>query len=150
MIKRILISARTVLTAVLLTFSSALVYAHHSWPVRYDENTWVELEGVVKEVWIASPHSRIVIAVTNDAGDTELWEGETWPAGVLMRRGWSYDEVKEGDVVVVKGERARGGLNGLHLQSISRPSDGWEVWIGIGTPENPTITFDPTTFDAER
>ncbi len=128
-----------VLTVVLLTFSSAGVYPHHSWPVRYDGDSWVELEGVVKEVWFASPHVRIFIEVTNDAGDIELWEGETWPASVLIRRGWSYDEVKEGDIVVVQGERARGGINGLHLQTITRPADGWGPWIGLGTPEAPTL-----------
>ena len=113
--------------------------AHHSWTVGYDGDTWVELEGVVTEVWFASPHARIYIEVTNEAGDTEVWEGETWPASVLIRRGWTYGKINVGDTVILKGERAKGGRNGLHLQSIARPSDGWEAWIGLGTPENPTL-----------
>ncbi len=114
----------------------AVADAHHSWTVDYIDGEIVELEGVVREVWYASPHARIIIEVTNADGGTELWEGESWPASVLARRGWTYDQVKIGDVVIVVGERAREGRRGLHLQTISRPSDGWEAWIGLGTPDN--------------
>jgi hypothetical protein len=115
---------------------SGVVLAHHSWTVDYTAGDIVELEGVVKEVWYASPHARIIIEVTNDDGTSELWEGETWPAGVLARRGWSYDRVKVGDVVRIAGERAKEGRRGLHLQTISRRSDGWEAFIGLGSPDN--------------
>ncbi len=112
------------------------VQAHHSWTVGYQVGDIVELEGVVKEIWFASPHTRIIIEVTSEAGESELWEGETWPAGVLTRRGWTYDKVKEGDTIVLVGERAKGTRPGLHIQIIARPSDGWEAFVGLGSRDN--------------
>ena len=128
------VRALSVLAAGLVLCTSA--QAHHSWTAGYTDGDIVELEGVVKEIWYRSPHARIIIEVTNDQGDTELWEGESWPASVLARRGWSYGQIKVGDIVKVAGERAKQGRRGLHLQIISRPSDGWEAWVGLGSPEN--------------
>ncbi len=116
--------------------SGSVALAHHSWTVDYTAGDIVELEGEVVEVWYASPHARIVIEVANEDGTRERWEAESWPASVLARRGWTYDHIKVGDVVRMAGERAKEGRRGLHLQTISRPSDGWEAFVGLGTPDN--------------
>ncbi len=34
------------------------------------------------------------------------------------------------------GERAKGARLGLHIQIISRPSDGWEAFVGLGSRDN--------------
>ena len=113
--------------------------AHHSWVVGYQANTFVEKEGVVKEIWFRSPHTRILIEVATEDGTIELWEGETWPSPVLIRRGLAYDKVKVGDTIIMKGERAKGERLGLHIQSISEPAEGWDLWIGLGTRDNPSL-----------
>ena len=124
----------SLLGAVLLI--SCFADAHHSWTFGYQAGDIVEVEGVVKEIWFSSPHARIIVEMTNEAGEAELWEGETWPASVLTRRGWTYDKVAVGDTIVLVGERARGGRLGLHIQTIARPSDGWEAFVGLGSPNN--------------
>ena len=112
---------------------SCCAHAHHAWTVGYQAGDIVEVEGVVKEIWFASPHARIFVETTNEAGEAEIWEGETWPASVLTRRGWTYDKIEVGDTIVLVGERARGGRLGLHIQTIARPSDGWEAFVGLGS-----------------
>ncbi len=124
----------SLLGAVLLISCSA--DAHHSWTFGYQAGDIVEVEGVVKEIWFSSPHARVIVEMTNEAGEAELWEGETWPASVLTRRGWTYDKIAVGDTIVLVGERARGGRLGLYIQTIARPSDGWEAFVGLGSRNN--------------
>ncbi len=39
-------------------------------------------------------------------------------------------------MIVLVGERAKGARLGLHIQIISRPSDGWEAFVGLGSRDN--------------
>ena len=69
--------------------------------------------------------------VTNSDGETEVWETETYPRNILIRRGWRHNDLREGDDVVVTGRQARDGGNRLQIITIMRPSDGWEG-VGFG------------------
>jgi hypothetical protein len=46
---------------------------------------------------------------------------------VLLRNGWTGDEVKAGDRVKVIGNPARDGSNVVHWQKLVLP-DGTELW----------------------
>jgi len=111
-------------------------FAHHSFLTQYDPDTGISIEGVVTEVWFQNPHSRVYVEVTEKDGKKALWETETYPRNILARRGWMYNDLNEGDVVVVTGRRARNGDNRLQIMTIVRPSDGWE---GVG--------FEPDSID---
>ena len=104
-------------------------FAHHSFLAHYDEDTSTRIEGVVKEVWYQNPHARVYVELTNSDGETEIWETETYPRNILIRRGWKHDDLREGDDVVVTGRQARDGGNRLQIITIIRPSDGW---VGVG------------------
>ena len=121
------------LTALLLTSAGQ---AHHSFVSQYDVEIVQSVTGIVTEVWYQNPHSRVYVEVTNDAGEKNLWETETYPRNILNRRGWKHDDLKVGDEVVVTGRPARDGSNRLQMLTIVRPSDGWE---GVG--------FDPDSID---
>lgn len=103
--------------------------AHHSFASQYDMDKVITIEGIVTEVWYQNPHSRVYVEVTNDAGEKELWETETYPRNILSRRGWKADDLVEGDDILITGRRARNGTNRLQILTIVRPSDGWE---GVG------------------
>ena len=66
-------------------------FAHHSFLAHYDEDTSTRIEGVVTEVWYQNPHARVYVEVTNNDGETEVWETETYPRNILIRRGWRHD-----------------------------------------------------------
>jgi len=110
---------------------SGPIHAHHSWVPIYDADTIVTLTGVVTEVWLTSPHSRLFVGVTTENGEILVWDGETWPESVLRRRGWAYTDLKEGDQVIISGEPARNGRLGLHLGWVFRPKDNWSAWVGL-------------------
>ena len=115
--------------AVLLAAAAVPALAHHSFLSIYDADSIETVEGVVTEVWFENPHSRVYIESTQENGDKVLWESETYPRNILVRRGWNHDDLKAGDVVVLTGRRARNGDHRLQMLTIVRPSDGWE---GVG------------------
>ena len=78
------------------------VAGHHTWVVEYDRDDVIVLEGIVAEVNLTSPHSRIFIEVEGSGG-TEVWAGETWPLGALYRRGLTNASLAVGDAV--RGDR---------------------------------------------
>ena len=105
------------------------VGAHHSFLSIYDQDSVSTIEGVVTEVWFENPHSRVYIEVTNADGFRTVWESETYPRNILVRRGWNHDDLKVGDEVVLTGRQAKNGSNRMQMLTLVRPSDGWE---GIG------------------
>ncbi len=126
---------------ILLATSTALLVAtaaqaHHSFVSQYDVDSVKTVTGIVTEVWYQNPHSRVYVEMTNEEGEKELWETETYPRNILNRRGWKHDDLKTGDEVIVTGRPARDGSNRLQMFTIVRPADGWE---GVG--------FDPDSND---
>ena len=105
------------------------VGAHHSFLSIYDQDSVSTIEGVVTEVWFENPHSRVYIEVTNADGFRTVWESETYPRNILVRRGWNHDDLRVGDEVVLTGRQAKNGSNRMQMLTLVRPSDGWE---GIG------------------
>lgn len=121
------------LFAFILCISVSTVFAHHSFLSIYDQDSVMTVEGVVTEVWFENPHSRVYIEATNDKGEKVLWESETYPRNILVRRGWKHNDLKAGDKVVLKGRRAKNGTNRMQMLTLVRPSDGWE---GVGFGED--------------
>ena len=110
--------------------------SHHSFVAGYNMEEIVTVTGIVTEVWYQNPHSRVYVEAQNNKGETVLWEMETFPRNILVRRGWRHDDLDEGDEVVVTGRQARDGGYRLQMLTITRPADGW---VGVG--------FDPESVD---
>jgi hypothetical protein len=117
------------LIVILLSVIAAPVFAHHSFLSIYDQDSLEVIEGVVTEVWFENPHSRVYVEATDASGTKTVWESETYPRNILVRRGWNHNDLKEGDAVILTGRQARNGSNRVQMLTITRPSDGWE---GIG------------------
>ena len=100
-------------TAFLVTAVMALLaqpsIAHHSFAAEFDANAPIELTGTVTKVEWANPHTYFYMDVTSPKGDVENWAMEMGSPNGLMRRGWTRDSMKIGDVVTVTGSRAKDG-----------------------------------------
>src|SRR5690606_20077744 len=84
--------------------------AHHSFSAQYDGSKHVSLTGVVVKIEWLNPHAYFYMDVTDEkTGEVVTWAAElTSPVG-LMRRGWTRNSMRIGDVVVVDGNLARDG-----------------------------------------
>jgi hypothetical protein len=100
-------------TALLVAAVTALIAqptaAHHSFAAEFDANAPIELTGTVTKVEWANPHTYFYMDVSTPKGEVEGWALEMGSPNGLMRRGWTRDSMKIGDVVTVTGSRAKDG-----------------------------------------
>src|SRR6188508_1872804 len=85
--------------------------AHHSHGNYTD--TFIDLQGTVKEVHLLNPHSWIYMDVRSAAGQPQTWAVEATNKIGLERIGVTADTVKSGDtvkVVAIRCATARGAV----------------------------------------
>ena len=104
------------LVALLLT-TAENIWAHHS-VAEFDSERSLTIHGVVKEVWYNNPHVRYYVAVVDADGKETTWDVHTSSVNVLVRRGWTKDSVKVGDVVDMTGSPTREGLPRLLIHTV--------------------------------
>jgi hypothetical protein len=104
-------------------------FAHHAFAAQYDSSKPVSLTGVVVKVEWLNPHAYFFIDVEDQSnGEVANWACElTSPVG-LMRRGWTRNSLKIGDVVVVDGILARDGSASLNAQSVVLTATGRKLF----------------------
>ncbi len=121
------------LAALLVAATTALVAqpatAHHSFAAEFDADSPIELTGTVTKVEWANPHTFFYIDVTTPKGDVENWALEMGSPNGLMRRGWTRDSMKIGDVVTVTGSRAKNGSTLGNARSVTL-STGKRLFAG--------------------
>jgi hypothetical protein len=109
--------------------SSGPVLAHHAFAAQYDAEKPVSLTGVVVKIEWLNPHAYFYLDVQDEStGAVATWACElTSPVG-LMRRGWTRNSMKIGDVVVVDGILARDGSASLNARSVLLTSTGQKLF----------------------
>jgi len=91
--------------------ASGAVLAHHSFAM-FDQNNPIELEGTVQEFKYISPHSFILLQVTDKDGGTTVWNLEGGAPSALARDGWTNATLKAGDEVKMTVAPLRSGAPG--------------------------------------
>ena len=98
-----------VLAAAGLLWTSAPALAHHGDAGRYEDNLTV-MTGTVVELQLLTPHSIIVLDVTDETGKVVRWQAEMGArAGMIRDFGWNKDTLKPGDKITITGRKVKSG-----------------------------------------
>jgi hypothetical protein len=111
--------------------------AHHSFAAEYDEKKPITLTGTITKVEWMNPHVRFYFDVKDDAGKVVSWEFELGSPNTLMRKGWTRNSLKPGDVVTVDGNLAKDGSNVGNGRTVTL-ADGRKVFAGSTDDGSPT------------
>ncbi|MEI9889294.1 MAG: DUF6152 family protein [Caulobacteraceae bacterium] len=101
--------------------ASAPAYAHHS-AAMFDAAKTVTLTGAVKEFRWANPHAMIEMVTVDDKGAQVVWNVECSTPNILVRRGWSINSFKPGDMIKVTGHPMRDGGQAALMMNVTTAS----------------------------
>jgi hypothetical protein len=104
--------------AATLSLFAAPILAHHAAVVYYDTSKEVTMSGTVTEFRMGNPHARIYFDVVADDGTHTPWMAEGGSRTVMLRRGWTGNEVKVGDTITLHGHPSRDGGKFMHMTNV--------------------------------
>ena len=107
-------------------------FAHHSHGSYVD--TFMDIQGVVKELHLVVPHSWIYLEVKNATGEPQMWALEATSRTGLQRIGVTPDYVKPGDTVKARCHHLRDGSNGCLLGFLKAKDGTVKDWDGNNAP----------------
>ena len=124
------------IAAVTLFGTAVPAFAHHSFAAEFDRGKPVTFTGTVTKLEWANPHARFYVDVKDEKGTINNWDFELSSPNGLMRRGWTRNSLKPGDVITVTGWAAK---NSPHVGNASAVTlaDGKKVFAG-SSAENET------------
>lgn len=117
--------------AFLAISTPAPVPAHHGFAVEFNKDSPLTLTGTVTKMEFMNPHIYFYVDVKEKDGKVVNWAFEGGPPNVIYRQGWRKDTLKPGDVVTVKGFRAKDGSHLAACATVKLP-DGREISAGSG------------------
>ena len=109
--------------------------AHHSHGAYVD--TFMDVQGVVKEVHLVVPHSWIYLEVKDAKGEPQMWALEATGRTGLQRIGVTPEYVKVGDTVKARCHHLRDGSNGCLLGFLKAKDGTVKDWDGNNAPAPP-------------
>ena len=101
---------------------------HPSFAAEFDVNRPVKLTGTITRIEWTNPHSWLFIDTEDDDGNVQNWAIELISTNGLLRRGWTRDKVKAGDIVDVEGFGARDGTNTGNATTVTMTNTGERLW----------------------
>ena len=104
------------------------MWTHHSHG-NY-EDTFMDIQGVVKEVHLVVPHSWVYLEVKGDKGEPQIWAMEAIGRTGLQRIGVTPDYVKPGDTVKARCHHLRDASNGCLLGFLKAKDGTVKDWDG--------------------
>lgn len=124
--------------ALAVALSSVPLAAHHSFNTFFDISRTVQIEGVVKSFKLVSPHSEMIVEVTDATGKTVEWRITARTGAVAARQaGWKTEEFVGKKVKVEGNPTRREGGTAMAAGVVTFP-DGKVVCLG-GCPGGPPI-----------
>jgi Family of unknown function (DUF6152) len=104
-----------ILWTAMLACPWAVASAHHS-AAQFDFAQTVRVEGVVKEMRVANPHTALILEVTDGTG-TRVIEYEGHSRNNVYRRGWRPDLIHSGDKISIDIAPLRAGGDGGYVKN---------------------------------
>ena len=123
---------RAAIAAVAVVGLTLAVSAHHSHG-QYAE-TFQDIEGVVKEMHLLTPHSWLYIEVKDAKGTAQLWALEATTRAQLEQMGVTKDSLKPGEVVKARCHPLRDKSNGCLLGFLKTKDGTVKDWDGGNAP----------------
>lgn len=117
-------AVKTLCASLALSVVAAAAFAHHSTNGIYDEERELELTGKVISWKFINPHPTLKLEVVNADGVAEEWDLSYGGSAVthLVRRGYTADTFKPGDMIKAKGHPALlEGAHGLLMEGTGDP-----------------------------
>ena len=108
------------------------ILAHHSHGNYTD--TFTDIEGIVKEVVLVTPHSWVYMEVKNSGGQMEIWALEATSRAGLERIGVTRDYLKPGDRIKARCHPLRDGSRGCLLGFLKASDGSVKDWDGNNLP----------------
>ena len=109
------------------------IWAHHSHGAY--EDTFMDIEGVVKEVHLVVPHSWIYLEVKDrKGGEPQVWALEATGRTGLQKTGVTPDYLKVGDAIKARCHHLRDGSNGCLLGFLKAKDGTVKDWDGNNAP----------------
>ena len=96
--------------------------------------TFMDIEGVVKQVHLLNPHSWIYLEVKNASGQPQTWALEATNVIGLQRIGVTRDSLKAGDTIKARCHPLRDGSRGCLLGFLKAPDGSIKDWDGNNLP----------------
>ena len=106
--------------------------AHHSHGNYVD--TFMDVEGVVKEVHLVVPHSWVYVEVKDAKGEPHIWAMEATGRPQLEKIGVTANYLGVGDTIKVRCHHLRDGSNGCLLGFLKDKNGTVKDWDGNGAP----------------
>jgi len=117
---------------------AAPAWAHHSFNTFYDMSRTVQIEGVVKSFKLVSPHSEMIVEVTDAAGKPVEWRITARTGAVNAKReGWKTEDFIGKRVKIAGNPTRREGGTAMAAGVVTFP-DGKVVCLG-GCPGGPPV-----------
>jgi uncharacterized protein DUF6152 len=106
--------------------------AHHSHGNYTD--SFIDLQGTVKEVHLINPHSWVYLDVKAANGQSQTWSLEATSRVALERMGVTPDFLKPGEPVKVRCHPLRDGSRGCLLGFLKAKDGSVKDWDGNNLP----------------
>ena len=104
-------------------------WSHHSHG-NYVTDSFMDLQGVVKEVHLVVPHSWVYLEVKDAKGEPQIWALEATGRAGLESIGVTRDYVKPGDTIKARCHRLKDGSNGCLLGFLKAKDGTVKDWDG--------------------
>jgi Family of unknown function (DUF6152) len=118
--------AVAVICAFVLTMPA---WSHHSHG-NYNTDSFIDLQGVVKEIHFVVPHSWVYLEVKDGKGEPQIWALEATGRTGLENIGVTREYVKPGDTVKARCHVLRDGSNGCLLGFLKAKDGTVKDWDG--------------------
>lgn len=126
--------AASILVAMGTLFSAPTMQAHHAQAPFYDQDSFVEISGVVTRFEFINPHPHLYVEVTVEQGETIEWAIQFPNRTNMIKRGWDAETVRPGDLLTAVGHPSFApGTHGLQGATITR-ADGTVLIQGRTQP----------------